>query len=32
MRSMGDVEVREEKYSVAMKADLSLCKGRQYFF
>jgi hypothetical protein len=29
---MGDLEVREEKYSTDMKADLSLYKGRQYFF
>jgi len=32
MRNVGALEIREEKYSVEMKADLSLCKGRKYFF
>ena len=32
MRIMGDLEVREEKHSAEIRADLSLCKGRQYFF
>jgi hypothetical protein len=31
MRTMSDVEVREEKHSAEIKADLSLLKGRQYF-
>jgi hypothetical protein len=29
---MGDLEVREENIQLKLKADLSLCKGRQYFF
>jgi hypothetical protein len=32
MRFMGDLEVREEKHLAEIKADLSSCKGRQYFF
>ncbi len=32
MRTMSNLEVREEKHSAEIKADLSLSKGRQYFF
>ena len=32
MRTMGELVVREEKHSAEIRAELSLCKGRQYFF